>query len=240
MNTQETSLNNLGKFIPAVNRLVFTGGNIINIRQLGAKYKNLTCLFLNNCNLTDLDGIGSISPTLSTVSIRKNLVSDLEPLSLLDNLTTLDVRENLIEDPEQLDYLKVCPKLEKVWLSGNEFLRNASIAEIARVEDDLVHNLSATISNGMASTGKADTMLPVEPSRPAKPHPPSMGSASTNSSFRTRRVRRPGEELIAARIMESPTSETISIISVEPTQPKKSIRVAYRLEQIWDQATRIK
>lgn len=48
-----------------------------------------------------------------------NSVSDLSPVSLLEDLELLDLEENEVEDPAQLWYLGRCVKLRTLSLEGN-------------------------------------------------------------------------------------------------------------------------
>lgn len=215
LDTRKSSLNNLGLYIPSVSRLVLTDGHISEIRELGAKFSNLTCLFINGCQLRDLEGIGSISPTLSTVSLQNNLVTDLEPLSLLETLTTLDLRINRISDVEQLDYLRLCPNLEKIWISDNPIVAGKALDQIIELEESM---LSTSYSNDQLHT---DILVPNPPCEPE----------AASSSAKSARRRKVDPRSLPRDIRV--TTERNNMIPQQPTGQmpvmKRSIRVAYRM-----------
>jgi hypothetical protein len=223
--TKKTSLNDLGLFIPSVSRLVLAKSFIPDIRQLGAKYSNLTALFLNDCSLVDLEGIGSISSSLSIVSLQHNRVHDLEPLSGIWNLTTCDLRSNMIRDAEQLEYLKFCQKLENVWISDNPFVESLSIADVTKIEDELIP--TPYVSSTEASTESLAISKP-----PLLPSPPK----SQEGRINPRKPRSSRMEGVKKSLVISESTAIIAArATLNPEMPedlpplKKSIRLAYRL-----------
>jgi hypothetical protein len=229
LDTRKTSLNDLGRFIPSVSRLVLTKSFIPDIRQLGAKYSNLTALFLNDCHLVDLEGIGSISSTLATVSFQNNFVVDLEPLSGIWNLTTCDLRNNRIQDTEQLEYLKFCQKLEKIWISDNPFVIDMSSDAITKIEEDLIP--APYISSTESSKESLDSSTPVLDV--ILPSPPKSQEGRINPrkprSSRAERFKKPLAISESTEIIASSVAEITPRIPESLPQLKKSIRVAYRL-----------
>lgn len=227
LDTRKTSLNDLGLFIPSVSRLVFTKSYIPDFRSIGTKYANLTALFLNDCGLIDLEGIGSISSTLSIVSLQNNQVLDLEPLSAVWNLTTCDLRSNRIQDTEQLEYLKFCQRLEKVWISDNPFVSELSSEAIAQIEKELIPVVYVSLSESLSKT--EHVLLP----SPPKSQEGRINLRKSRSS-RTEAARKPPDIIESTSVVGAVM--TASVCSeIEPSLPeslpplKKSIRLAYRL-----------
>lgn len=87
---------------------------------------------MSRCGLTEVEGIGSLFK-LEELYLAFNDVSDLSPLTGLDNLTVLDCESNRIAELSQVQFLVNLPKLVSLNLEGNPvetlpgFRRNISV-----------------------------------------------------------------------------------------------------------------
>ncbi|KAI3388394.1 hypothetical protein SNEBB_003754 [Seison nebaliae] len=116
-----TSFGNFGHYMPNLKELRLTDSFITKIRNLGTQFKNLTILFMGNCGLEDLEGIGTSMPNLSEAYLPFNRIKEIgTSLSLLDNLRILDLEDNLIEDIEEIEFLRLNKHLTSLVLRGNK------------------------------------------------------------------------------------------------------------------------
>ena len=125
IDTRSTNATNLGKNLLFLEHLTLSG-YIPSIRDLGSSYDTLTSLTLIDVNLSELDGISSM-PYLKVCVLSNNCVSDIIPLSNLENLTTLDVSFNNISDFEMIEYLCLCPILSNLNILGNPIMTDGEV-----------------------------------------------------------------------------------------------------------------
>ncbi|KAI8620990.1 hypothetical protein BC830DRAFT_1096204 [Chytriomyces sp. MP71] len=71
------------------------------------------------CQLCELDGIGSIAPSLKELYLANNEISDISSIGMLEYLEILDLEGNAIDDLEQIEQLALCPALASLTLQGN-------------------------------------------------------------------------------------------------------------------------
>lgn len=124
-----TGLSDLGK-LSALAQLKLNNSNIPLIRELGTGFHTLTILWMSNCNLSDLNGIGAMSE-LRELYLSFNQITDLDPIALLPRLAVLDLESNLIEI-SQLELLANCP-LRHLILDGNNIDMVNSDENVAKV-----------------------------------------------------------------------------------------------------------
>lgn len=85
INSTFQSILDLGDLLKNLRRLTLSGSNISTIRDLGVSLFRLENLSLDDCFLTELDGI-SILPNLKYLSAQNNLLTDISALAMHDNL----------------------------------------------------------------------------------------------------------------------------------------------------------
>ena len=85
VNTNVQSFDNLGEILPVIQVLILDNSVIVSIRDLGTSLSHITTLSLNNCGITELDGISSFI-NLKYLSLRDNQISDVCGLAMLENL----------------------------------------------------------------------------------------------------------------------------------------------------------
>ncbi|KAM6322058.1 leucine-rich repeat-containing protein 56 [Podargus strigoides] len=118
VNTRESSLGNLGVYLPNLRELKLNNSFLVSVRDLGTRLSHLRVLWMTCCGLSDLDGISSCS-SVKELYIAYNNISDLSQLLWLDHLEVLDLEGNNIEDIDQMQYLGLCCKLSRLTLEGN-------------------------------------------------------------------------------------------------------------------------
>lgn len=89
IDSSRTSLLGLHEAMPHLTCLILDGSSILSLRDLGTKLGHLTALYVNECGLTDLDGIGAF-PNLKELSICGNEISDLSCLAMHTSLEVSD------------------------------------------------------------------------------------------------------------------------------------------------------
>ncbi|KAI9202969.1 uncharacterized protein BJ171DRAFT_600418 [Polychytrium aggregatum] len=119
---RRTSLSNLGKWIPNIQQLKLNHSYIPTIRDMGVGFSCLSILWMSQCDLVELDGIGSLS-LLKELYLSYNAIQDLSSLSMLDCLEILDLEGNCIDDYDQIENLALCP-LQELTLQNNPIFDN--------------------------------------------------------------------------------------------------------------------
>ncbi|KAJ3175980.1 hypothetical protein HDU87_005645 [Geranomyces variabilis] len=142
VDVRKTSLGSLGKLLPELEHLKLSNSHIPAIRDIGSGFHNLTVLWMARCELSDLDGIDSMS-CLEELYLAYNEISDLSTLSMLESLQILDLEGNAIDDFEQIEYLGLCGTLRQLTVAGNP-LWNASDMGVER-EADVRQQLCAAL-----------------------------------------------------------------------------------------------
>lgn len=118
VDTSEMSLGNFGSLVPNLTELKLSNSSIHSIRDLGSCLHNLRILWMSQCSLQDLDGIGSLS-NLHELYLSFNEISEISSVSMLENLQILDLEGNNIDCFSQVPYLAFCTKLTTLTLEGN-------------------------------------------------------------------------------------------------------------------------
>ena len=80
----------MGSLLPSLRELVLDGSTIVSIRDLGTGLRSLKALSLNDCGLSDIDGIAVFSE-LERLSLKNNNLSDITPLAMHDHLAELQL-----------------------------------------------------------------------------------------------------------------------------------------------------
>lgn len=81
VDTSYQSLLDLGDIIPNLSKLYLDNSKLLSVRDLGTSIRSLQILSLNNCGLTELDGIAVLS-NLKCLYARDNLISDINALAM--------------------------------------------------------------------------------------------------------------------------------------------------------------
>lgn len=85
INTTLQSVLVLGDILKNLKRLNLDGSAFSSVRDLGTDLCSLESLSLNDCLLTDLDGIG-ILPNLKYLSVQNNRLNDISALAMHEDL----------------------------------------------------------------------------------------------------------------------------------------------------------
>lgn len=118
VNTTQNSLGNFGNMVANLRQLKLSNSVIASVRDLGTSLTNLQTLWMAKCGLADLDGISSLC-SIKELYLAYNDITDVSPLSMLDNLEVLDLEGNLVENMAQVEFLVLCPELKRLTLEGN-------------------------------------------------------------------------------------------------------------------------
>lgn len=121
VDTEHTSLADLGNLLPNLAQLKLSHSNIGSLRDLGTSLRHLRVLWLNRSGLLSLDGLGSLAESIEELYIAFNHVSDLSPIADDDfsALRILDADSNEIEDLEQVEFVAGCKALVSLTLENN-------------------------------------------------------------------------------------------------------------------------
>ncbi|XP_014780211.1 leucine-rich repeat-containing protein 56 isoform X1 [Octopus bimaculoides] len=125
VDTSEMSLGNFGSLVPNLWELKLSTSIIHSIRDLGSSLHGLNILWMSQCCLQDLDGIGSLS-NLKELYLSFNDISEISSLSMLEYLEILDLECNKIDCISQIQYLSFCTNLKGLTLQGNPVCMKAS------------------------------------------------------------------------------------------------------------------
>lgn len=118
VNTMQNSLGNFGSMVQNLKQLKLTNSVISSVRDLGTSLNNLQTLWMAKCGLADLDGISSLC-SLKELYLAYNDITEVSPLTMLDNMQVLDLEGNLVDDIAQVEFLVLCPELKRLTLEGN-------------------------------------------------------------------------------------------------------------------------
>eukprot|EP00656_Telonema_subtile_P039937 TRINITY_DN45017_c0_g1_i1.p1 TRINITY_DN45017_c0_g1~~TRINITY_DN45017_c0_g1_i1.p1 ORF type:complete len:371 (+),score=85.55 TRINITY_DN45017_c0_g1_i1:224-1336(+) len=121
VDTESTSVADLGNLLPQLAQLKLSHSNICSFRDLGTSLRQLRVLWLNRAGLLSLDGLGSICSTIEELYIAFNHVTDLSPMAddEFGALRILDADSNEIADSEQIEFLGSCSSLSSLTLENN-------------------------------------------------------------------------------------------------------------------------
>ena len=119
LNADEIAVDNLGELLPRLRMLRLTDGSIVSsLRCLGSALHALGYLYANQSSVELIEGVGTMGQ-LKELYLAFNNISDLSPLSVLENLTLLDIECNQVKEPEQMTHLALCKSLSSVFVDGN-------------------------------------------------------------------------------------------------------------------------
>lgn len=118
VNTNTQSILHLGDLLPNLKSLDLDGSIISSVRDLGISLKNLEKLSLNDCALSELDGIGII-PSLKVLSVQNNQLTEVTALAMNESLVELNLRGNNVSDISVGDTLSTCSQLTALTLAQN-------------------------------------------------------------------------------------------------------------------------
>lgn len=118
VDTTDTSLGNFGSLLPCLTQLKLSNSCIPYVRDLGSSLRSVRILWMSRCGLLELDGISSMI-SLAEVYLSYNEISDISPLSMLDNLQILDLEGNNVEEIAQIQFLAMCTQLNRLTLESN-------------------------------------------------------------------------------------------------------------------------
>jgi Leucine-rich repeat (LRR) protein len=85
VDTSYQSLLDLGDIVKNLENLTLDGSYISSVRDLGTGLRGLLRLSLDNCALSELDGIGMLS-NLIELSVRDNQLSDITSLAMHESI----------------------------------------------------------------------------------------------------------------------------------------------------------
>ena len=85
LDPSRTSLLGLHEVMPYLTCLILDGSSVLSIRDLGTKLSHLSALYLNECGISDLDGIGAF-PNLRELSVCGNEITDTSCLAMHSSL----------------------------------------------------------------------------------------------------------------------------------------------------------
>lgn len=132
VDTNETSIGNIGSMAPNLKKLNLNNSYITSVRDLGTSFNNLSMLWLCRCSIVELDGISSLN-SLKELYLAFNEISDLSPLSLLDTLEFLDMEANNVDDIMQVEFLSLCTNLLNLTMKGNP-IENSPRSDTKKVD----------------------------------------------------------------------------------------------------------
>ena len=119
LNSNEIAIDNLGNLLPGLRMLKLTCGSVIpSLRCLGSSLHALHYLYASHCLIEFIEGVGTMSQ-LQELYLAFNFISDLSPLSVLENLTILDIECNRVRDQNQITHLALCSSLKNLSIHGN-------------------------------------------------------------------------------------------------------------------------
>lgn len=119
LNAHEIAIDNLGDLLPGLRMLKLTGGSVIpSLRCLGSSLHALHYLYASHCLIEFIEGVGTMSQ-LQELYLAFNYISDISPLSVLENLTILDIECNRVKDQNQITHLALCSSLKILSIQGN-------------------------------------------------------------------------------------------------------------------------
>jgi Leucine-rich repeat (LRR) protein len=85
INTVSVSLLGLHELMPNLLCLILDRSIILSLRDLGTNLTKLSTLHINDCRMSDLDGISAF-PNLRELSASGNYISDISSLAMHSNI----------------------------------------------------------------------------------------------------------------------------------------------------------
>ena len=85
VNTFYQSLLDLAQLLPSLRHLTLDSSTVSSVRDLGVGLRHLQSLSLNDCGLSDIDGIGVLTG-LVELSLCDNTIADVAPLAMHENI----------------------------------------------------------------------------------------------------------------------------------------------------------
>lgn len=120
LNAHDVSLFHLGSKLPSLQELsLVQQSELPSIRCLGSVFPNVKRLHVSCSALQSLEGIHSL-PKLRELHASHNRIDEVSPLAgCAEQLRVLDLSYNCINEADELAFLAMCPRLEKLVLTGN-------------------------------------------------------------------------------------------------------------------------
>lgn len=118
VNTAATCLLGLHELMPSLLRLTLDGSCVVSVRDLGTRLPHLLMLSLNDCGLSELEGVAAF-PQLRELSACSNRIADTSGLAMHAHLTVLRMSANRVCSLSVTDALSTCPKLAHLSLDLN-------------------------------------------------------------------------------------------------------------------------
>lgn len=111
----------IGSQLPLLTSLKLCGSRIPSVRLLGTGYTAVRYLWLSNCHVQDLRGIGVCTPSLVELYASFNSIRDVSPLlDLSDTLEVLDLEGNDLQEVQALQFvLSIMKHVHTLNLQGN-------------------------------------------------------------------------------------------------------------------------
>jgi Leucine-rich repeat (LRR) protein len=107
VNTSYQSLVDLHNMLPSLKNLTLDRSTIISIRDLGVGLRHLSMLSLNDCSLSDIDGIGVLTG-LQELRLRDNMITDVTPLAMHENIEVRNIPLHILEHRTNSDIESWC------------------------------------------------------------------------------------------------------------------------------------
>jgi Leucine-rich repeat (LRR) protein len=124
----DTSCHNLqvtGEILSGLESLRMSDSIIRCFRDLGTSFRFVRFLYLQRCELTEVQGIQAFH-NLEELYLSHNSIDDLFDLSFLEHLAVLDLEGNNVAQVDQLYYLKRCKSLQNLNLADNPVTKEAA------------------------------------------------------------------------------------------------------------------
>ncbi len=122
LDAEEQRVEAIGEFLPNLESLKLNNSVIPCVRDLGVKFENVKFLWLNRCQLVELDGIGCL-PVLEELYVAFNEISELAPLQFHETLQVLDLEGNQVKDLSEIENLQSCYMLSELSIEDNPICR---------------------------------------------------------------------------------------------------------------------
>jgi len=158
LNTEETSLHNLGKDVTKIQILTINDSYVPSLRALSSNLKSLQVLKIPNCGISDIDGL-AICKQLKEVYLPFNEITSMASLMFLTNLEIIDLESNFIDGISELDYLSCLSNVKLLNLSNNP------VCDLEMYEEKIYGHLGSLTMLDDFSAGSEKGSRNVSPSR---------------------------------------------------------------------------
>lgn len=124
--------------MPQLNSLKLNNSRITELRVLGTNYANLRRLWISNCLVSSVSGVGACAPVLEELYASFNSISDIGALTEVSStLQVVDLEGNDIRDTDMLK--RTLPQLKKMKhlvLKGNPVASSETIVELSHSSEE--------------------------------------------------------------------------------------------------------